>query len=64
MKIDENYADTVLRIVESRRGIAVGKGRKTAPRTGQTENVSEKYNLGEITKKMQPYNRIYYSTFH
>jgi hypothetical protein len=45
MKTDEKYADTVLRNVERRRGIAVGNGRKAAARTRQTENLSEKYNI-------------------
>jgi hypothetical protein len=42
MKTDEKYADTDLRIVEMRRGIAVGKWRKAAALTRQTENLNEK----------------------
>lgn len=44
-KTDEKYADTVLRMAERRRRLAVGKWRKAASRTGKTENLSEKYNF-------------------
>jgi hypothetical protein len=42
MKTEEKIADTVLRIVEMLRGIAVGKGRRAAALTRQTENLNEK----------------------